>query len=130
MTMMRRIMIQRILYMGKTNKQFMGEKVDNKLTSRELKAIVAEYTYDEDERFSDELLPEPKRSDKEWETIRALNKVNKSDFIIYCLYLNYGSARRVGKLLGTSHAPVTRVLRRVEDEIMNEMIKRKEKGLW
>ena len=130
MIMMRRIMIQRILYMGKTNKQFMGEKVDNKLTSRELKAIVAEYTYDEDERFSDELLPEPKRSDKEWETIRALNKVNKSDFIIYCLYLNYGSARRVGKLLGTSHAPVTRVLRRVEDEIMNEMIKRKEKGLW
>ena len=116
--------------MGKTNKQCMGEKVDNKLTSRELKAIVAEYTYDEDERFSDELLPEPKRSDKEWETIRALNKVNKSDFIIYCLYLNYGSARRVGKLLGTSHAPVTRVLRRVEDEIMNEMIKRKEKGLW
>ena len=129
MTMMRKIMIQRILSMGKTNKQFMGEKVDNKLTSRELKAIVAEYTYDEDERFSDELLPEPKRSDKEWETIRALNKVNKSDFIIYCLYLNYGSARRVGKLLGTSHAPVTRVLRRVEDEIMNEMIKRKEKGL-
>ena len=128
--MMRKIMIQRILSMGKTNKQFMGEKVDNKLTSRELKAIVAEYTYDEDERFSDELLPEPKRSDKEWETIRALNKVNKSDFIIYCLYLNYGSARRVGKLLGTSHAPVTRVLRRVEDEIMNEMIKRKEKGLW
>lgn len=127
---MRKIMIQRILSMGKTNKQFMGEKVDNKLTSRELKAIVAEYTYDEDERFSDELLPEPKRSDKEWETIRALNKVNKSDFIIYCLYLNYGSARRVGKLLGTSHAPVTRVLRRVEDEIMNEMIKRKEKGLW
>ena len=123
-------MIQRILSMGKTNKQFMGEKVDNKLTTRELKAIVAEYTYDEDERFSDELLPEPKRSDKEWETIRALNKVNKSDFIIYCLYLNYGSARRVGKLLGTSHAPVTRVLRRVEDEIMNEMIKRKEKGLW
>ena len=130
MTMMRKIMIQRILCMGKTNKQFMGEKVDNKLTSRELKAIVAEYTYDEDERFSDELLPEPKRSDKEWETIRALNKVNKSDFIIYCLYLNYGSARRVGKLLGTSHAPVTRVLRRVEEEIMNEMIKRKEKGLW
>lgn len=130
MTMMRKIMIQRILSMGKTNKQFMGEKVDKKLTSRELKAIVAEYTYDEDERFSDELLPEPKRSDKEWETIRALNKVNKSDFIIYCLYLNYGSARRVGKLLGTSHAPVTRVLRRVEDEIMNEMIKRKEKGLW
>ena len=130
MTMMRKIMIQRILSMGKTNKQFMGEKVDNKLTSRELKAIVAEYTYNEDERFSDELLPEPKRSDKEWETIRALNKVNKSDFIIYCLYLNYGSARRVGKLLGTSHAPVTRVLRRVEDEIMNEMIKRKEKGLW
>ena len=130
MTMMRKIMIQRILSMGKTNKQFMGEKVDNKLTSRELKAIVAEYTYEEDERFSDELLPEPKRSDKEWETIRALNKVNKSDFIIYCLYLNYGSARRVGKLLGTSHAPVTRVLRRVEDEIMNEMIKRKEKGLW
>ena len=123
-------MIQRILSMGKTNKQFMGENVDNKLTSRELKAIVAEYTYDEDERFSDELLPEPKRSDKEWETIRALNKVNKSDFIIYCLYLNYGSARRVGKLLGTSHAPVTRVLRRVEEEIMNEMIKRKEKGLW
>ena len=130
MTMMRKIMIQRILSMGKTNKQFMGEKVDNKLTSRELKAIVAEYTYDEDERFSDELLPEPKRSDKAWETIRALNKVNKRDFIIYCLYLNYGSARRVGKLLGTSHAPVTRVLRRVEDEIMNEMIKRKEKGLW
>lgn len=130
MTMTRKIMIQRILSMGKTNKQFMGEKVDNKLTSRELKAIVAEYTYDEDERFFDELLPEPKRSDKEWETIRALNKVNKSDFIIYCLYLNYGSARRVGKLLGTSHAPVTRVLRRVEDEIMNEMIKRKEKGLW
>ena len=130
MTMMRKIMIQRILSMGKTNKQFMGEKVDNKLTSRELKAIVAEYTYDEDERFSDELLPEPKRSDKEWETIRALNKVNKSDFIIYCLYLNYGSARRVGKLLGTSHAPVTRVLRRVEDEVMNEMIKRKEEGLW
>lgn len=123
-------MMQKTLRMGKTNKQFMGEKVDNKLTSRELKAIVAEYTYDEDERFSDELLPEPKRSDKEWETIRALNKVNKSDFIIYCLYLNYGSARRVGKLLGTSHAPVTRVLRRVEDEIMNEMIKRKEKGLW
>lgn len=122
--------MQKTLRMGKTNKQFMGEKVDNKLTSRELKAIVAEYTYDEDERFSDELLPEPKRSDKEWETIRALNKVNKSDFIIYCLYLNYGSARRVGKLLGTSHAPVTRVLRRVEDEIMNEMIKRKEKGLW
>lgn len=130
MTMMRKIMMQKTLRMGKTNKQFMGEKVDNKLTSRELKAIVAEYTYDEDERFSDELLPEPKRSDKEWETIRALNKVNKSDFIIYCLYLNYGSARRVGKLLGTSHAPVTRVLRRVEDEIMNEMIKRKEKGLW
>lgn len=123
-------MMQKTLRMGKTNKQFMGEKVDNKLTSRELKAIVAEYTYDEDERFSDELLPEPKRSDKEWETIRALNKVNKSDFIIYCLYLNYGSARRVGKLLGTSHAPVTRVLRRVEDDIMNEMIKRKEKGLW
>lgn len=116
--------------MGKTNKQFMGEKVDNKLTSRELKAIVAEYTYDEDERFSDELGTEQKRTDREWETLRALNMVNRSDFIIYCLYLNYGSARSVGKLLGTSHAPVTRVLRRVEEEIMTEMIKRKEEGLW
>lgn len=77
---------------------------------KELKAICKEYEYDDDP-FCDE-------DDRVHDLKHALSKLERSDYIIFCLYLEYQSERKVAEILGCSRTPVSRTLKRIKEEIL------------
>lgn len=48
---------------------------------------------------------------------RALDNLNDADRIIFVLYAEYGSLRKVGKRLGVSHSIVYKNISRIKKEI-------------
>ena len=48
---------------------------------------------------------------------RALDNLNDADRIIFVLYAEYGSLRKVGKKLGVSHSIVYKNISRIKKEI-------------
>lgn len=87
----------------------MKAKDEIKIGRGELKEICKEYEYDDDP-FNDE-------EEKVHKLKYALSKLERSDFIIFCLYMEYQSERKVGEILGCSRTPVSRTLRRIKEEI-------------
>lgn len=83
------------------------------LTSSELRAIMAEYAYEES-IFNDE-------DDKATKVKKALSKINEADRILYCLYLEYGSSRKVGKILGCSRTTILKLVTKIRQEIIDNL---------
>ena len=83
------------------------------LSSTELRQIMAEYAY-EDSIFNDE-------DDKATKVKKALSKINEADKIIYCLYLEYGSSRKVGKILGCSRTTVLKLVTKIRQDIISNL---------
>ena len=48
---------------------------------------------------------------------KAMEKLEKSDFIIYCLYLELGTKTDVGKILGISRVSASRIIKQIESHI-------------
>ena len=87
-----------------------GSKTENiKIGRGELKEICKEYEYDPD--------PFNEEDERVHRLKQALSKLERSDFIIFCLYMEYQSERKVGEILGCSRTPVSRTLRRIKEEI-------------
>ena len=80
-----------------------------KLTPQQIKDIDKQYQYQFD-LFTDELEAQKAK----W----ALARIDIPDRIIFELYAEFQSSRKVGKILGVSHNIVLREVRRIREEII------------
>lgn len=85
-----------------------------KITGAELRAIMDEYKFNDDVMCDD---PQKVRVAK-----MALQKISESDRIIYCLYLDQQSSRKVGKILGVSHSTILKQLQRIRQELLYQIM--------
>ena len=81
-----------------------------KITASELKDILKEYEYEEN-IFT---LDDPRVVAIKW----ALSQIPDADRIIYCLWLDQESSRKVGQILGVSHSTILKELKRIKNEIL------------
>ena len=86
---------------------------ETKITSEELKAIMADYEYN-----SDILCDEDERTIK---IKHALTKIPLADKIIFCLQTDIQSFRKVGNILGISYTSVFNEFKRIKKEIIGIM---------
>lgn len=86
------------------------------LTSKELKAIVGEYTY----TGGTDIMCED--SQKVRVAKLAVGMLDEADRIIWCLAMDQESSRKVGKILGVSHSTVLKQLTRIKAEIINNVM--------
>ena len=86
---------------------------ETKITSEELKAIMADYEYN-----SDILCDEDERTIK---IKHALTKIPLADKIIFCLQTDIQSFRKVGNILGVSYTTIFNEFKRIRNEIINIM---------
>lgn len=86
-----------------------------KITGKELRSILGEYEYNDDVMCED--------TAKVRAAKKALQNISESDRIIYCLYLDQQSSRKVGKLLGVSHSTILKQLQRIKAELLYQIMK-------
>lgn len=92
------------------------EKIN--LTGNELRAICKEYEYDRQAHFLDE------NDDVRAHLIKkAMTTLDKADYVIFCLYMEYGSERKVANLLGCSRTPLHNCITKIKDKIKEEIKK-------
>jgi DNA-directed RNA polymerase specialized sigma subunit len=82
-----------------------------KISANELKEILKEYEYEDNVMTEDD----PRVTSIKW----ALSQIPDADRIIYCLWLDQESSRKVGKILGVSHSTILKELKRIKNEILN-----------
>ena len=92
----------------------MAEVQKIEITPEELKAILKEYEYD----------PDPRKEEDERVTQikKALTKIKDADRIIWCLYMDLGASRKVGKVLGVSHSTILKEIKRIKNEIRYQIL--------
>lgn len=83
------------------------------LTHKEVKMICEDYTIKE----GDNLIYD----DEHYNYLLALSKLDKSDFILFCLYAHYQSERKVAKILGMSRTPIHSQLKKIREQILNNL---------
>ena len=83
------------------------------ISGRQLRAICKEYEYDADAH----LMLEEGEDERPHLIKLALSKLNRADFIIWCLYMEYGSERKVANLLNVSHTPIHTCLERIKNDL-------------
>lgn len=84
------------------------------ITPSELREIMKDYEYDPD-IFNDE-------DERSLAVKEAMTKIPEADKIIMCLYLELGSSRKLGQLLGgVSHSTILKELTRIRKEIFAYM---------
>lgn len=80
----------------------------------ELRKITDEYRYDPEEEFWD-----LDGDDRVWKVKKAMSRLDISDYIIFCLYLELRSERKLAALLGMSRTPIHKYLVKVKTQIIN-----------
>lgn len=80
------------------------------ISGEEIKAIMAEYEFNEDTIFEED--------ERVYKIKEALTHLEPADKIIWCLYMEFQSERKVAKILGCSRTPVNRTLKRIKSEIL------------
>ena len=88
------------------------EKID--INPDELRAIMVEYEYNPDVMCDDD--------ERVILVKRALTKISKPDKILFCLYMDQGSSRKVGKILGVSHSAILKEIKRIKGEIRYQIM--------
>lgn len=79
------------------------------INPEELKAILADYKYNDDIMCDDD--------ERVLAIKKAISKLNDPDRIIFCLYMDLGGSRKVGKVLGVSRTTVLKEINRIKMEI-------------
>lgn len=80
------------------------------ITPQEVKKICDDYTIKEGDEY--------KYDDKHYNYLLALEKLDKSDFILFCLYAHFQSERKVAKILGLSRTPIHKTLVEIRGKIL------------
>lgn len=84
------------------------------ITPDELHQIMKEYEYDPD--------PMNNEDERSLEIKRAISKLPEADKIIWCLYMELGSSRKLGRLLGNiSHSTILKEINRIKTDIMTKI---------
>lgn len=94
----------------------MKDRINNlNITAKELKAICKEYEYNEQEH----LMLDEGEDERPHLIKKAMTNLDKSDYIIFCLYMEYKSERKVASLLGCSRTPLHNNLAKTKEQIYN-----------
>lgn len=96
----------------------MNKKKKNNLSinisAKELKAICKQYEYNDEQYMF--------MTDEENETVYKIKKILSTlpipDFIIFCLYMEYQSERKVARILGCSRTPIHKLLMEIKQKIL------------
>lgn len=92
----------------------MKKRINNlTITTKELKAICKEYEYNEEEH----LMLDEGEDERPHLIKKAMSQLDKADFIIFCLYMEYKSERKVASLLGCSRTPLHNNLEKTKKQI-------------
>lgn len=94
----------------------MKRKIDSiDITAKELKAICKEYEYDKEAH----LLLDEGEDERPHLIKKAMSQLDKSDFIIFCLYMEYKSERKVASVLHCSRTPIhnelVKIIQRIKE---------------
>lgn len=81
-----------------------------RIDPKELKAICKEYEFDEETALFEE-------DERVFDIKKALSKIDRADFIIFSLYMEMQSERKVAKQLGVSRTPINRAIKRIKQQI-------------
>lgn len=84
-------------------------KIELKITSQEIRNICEQYAFNEDTKLKD--------TDESYAVKKAMSKLDKSDFIIYCLFLELETKTAVAEVLGLSRISTTRIIKQIENHI-------------
>lgn len=90
------------------------QPIELKITSQEIRNICSQYKFTEDSKLIDD--------DRSYSIKKAMDKLEKSDFIIYCLFMELGTKTEVAEVLGISRISATRIIKGIEEHI-KEIIK-------
>ena len=94
----------------------MKDRLNNlNITAKELRAICKEYEYDEHAH----LLLDEGEDERPHLIKKVMKNLDKSDFIIFCLYMEYKSERKVASLLGCSRTPLHNCLVKIKEQIQS-----------
>lgn len=85
------------------------------ITAKELRAICKEYEYDEEAH----MLLDAGEDERPHLIKKAMTQLDKSDYIIFCLYMEYRSERKVANLLGCSRTPLHNNIAKTKEQIKN-----------
>ena len=85
-----------------------------RIDPKELKAICKEYEFDPDTALFEE-------DERVYDIKEALTKIDRADFIIFSLYMEMQSERKVAKQLGVSRTPINRAIKRIKQQIRDLM---------
>ena len=85
------------------------QQIQIKITAQEIRNICGQYEFNEDCKLKDD--------DKSYSIKKAMSKLDKSDFIIYCLFFEFGTKTEVSEVLGISRISTTRILKEIEEHI-------------
>lgn len=92
----------------------MKDRINNiNITAKELKAICKEYEYNEEAH----LMLDEGEDERPHLIKKAMTHLDKSDYIIFCLYMEYKSERKVASLLGCSRTPLHSAIVKTKEEI-------------
>ena len=84
------------------------------ITPDELHSIVKEYEYDPD--------PMNDEDERSLAIKEAMTKLPEADKIIWCLYMELQSSRKLGVVLGgVSHSTILKEINRIKDEIISHL---------
>ena len=83
------------------------------LSQEDVKAICKEYRITDDDYLT--------LNDEQLLLKQAINSLSPSDYIIFCLYCELASERRLAKTLGLSRTPISKCLKDIRQKI-NEYI--------
>jgi hypothetical protein len=88
------------------------------ITTKEIKAICAEYEYNKHAH----MMIDEGEDERPFLIKKAMQKLDKADYIIFCLYLEYKSERKVAQLLGCSRTPLHNCIIKTKQQIKENML--------
>lgn len=85
------------------------QQIDLNITAREIKNICSLYEFNEDSKLIDD--------DRSYSIKKAMSELEKSDYVIYCLFLELGTKTDVARVLGISRISASRIIKQIEEHI-------------
>lgn len=87
--------------------------------TKEKEQTTIDISKNELKNIMDQFKPDIVRDDDEFFKYKnAMEKLDKSDQIIFCLYAELQSERKVAELLGVSRSPIHKILTKIRQQIL------------
>lgn len=83
---------------------------------KEVRAICKEYEFDEETALFEE-------DERVYKIKEALSKIDRADYVLFCLYMEMQSERKVAEQFGVSRTPINRAIKRIKKAIKEIMEK-------